>query len=71
MKKPASDKNAGKKKPASGKMNAIDEKKMEKYKKQSLNPEEEEDDETAPSVEDVDFELDNFDDFDDEDEEDY
>ncbi|MDX5321033.1 MAG: hypothetical protein LPK45_07990 [Bacteroidota bacterium] len=63
MKKPGTDKNAGKKKPASTKTPRVDDKRIEKYKKQSLNPDDEDEDLEDLEVDDVSF--DSFDDFDD------
>lgn len=68
MKKPGTDKSAGKKKPASPKPKGLDDKRIEKYKKQSLNPDDEEEDfEALPAEDEVDFQIDDFDDFDDDD----
>lgn len=63
MKKPGSDKNAGKKKAAPSKTNKLDDKKLEKYKKQSLNPDEDDDDFDGPIDDNAAY--DDFDDFDD------
>lgn len=72
MKKPGTDKSAGKKKPASPKPKGLDDKRIEKYKKQSLNPEDEDEDfDELPAEDELDIQVDDFDDFDDEDDEDY
>jgi len=68
MKKTGTDRIAGKKKPASPKPKASDEKKIEKYKKQSLSPGDDDDDfDASPSDDELNFQLDDFDDFDDDD----
>lgn len=75
MKKPGSDKSSGKKKAASPKQNRLEEKRLEKYKKQSLNTSDEEDEEDfvdeLPEDANLDFPIDDFDDFDDEEEDDF
>ena len=59
---------AGKKK-SPGKPGANDDKNLHKYKKQSLNPDEEDEDYDLPQDEDdLDFQVDEFDDFEEEDE---
>lgn len=68
MKKPGTDKTAGKKKPASPKPKGLDDKRIEKYKKQSLNPDDEEEDfEELPAEDELDIQVDDFDDFDEDD----
>lgn len=70
MKKPGTDKNAGKKKAAPSKPSRLDDKKIDKYKKQSLNPDDDDEEFDEDSVDDSisfdDFD-DDFDDFDDDD----
>lgn len=67
MKKTGTDRIAGKKKPSSPKPKAVDEKKIDKYKKQSLNPDDDDDFDAVPSDDELNFQLDDFDDFDDDD----
>jgi hypothetical protein len=70
LKKTGTENPGGKKKPLTGKVNKLEEKKLEKYKKQTLlnTDEDEDEDRDDPDMEDLNFELDDFDDFDEEDE---
>lgn len=70
MKKQGSDNSGNKKKPAS-KTNKLEEKKLEKYKKQALNEFDEDDDYSEPEPDDINLDLDDFDDYDDDDDDDY